>query len=187
MADESDLLLQLLIQGLKPGAAEAIANDAGNKFGTALNAVNAKLLALHETQSRLLLASDINRVQKQIDEERKKGKIIEGLINDQVKSYERAQKAAERAAGEGDRHFRSTLALMRDIKIVGMGAVDTLSNLWSSFKHVGEEVIRTSQVYGSLKGSIESLRTATNGEVANMDLILARNRATQKELELTDR
>lgn len=207
-ASDDDLLLQLLIKGLQPGAAEAIANDAGNKFSSAMQAVNAKLLSLHETQGRLLLSSDINRVQKQINEEQKKGRIIQGLIDEQAKAYERAnaaaqksadeqlkayeklQKAAEKEASREQNPFAGIMGSLQGVKnvlhISEMIASSVEAGV-AKFFELSEAIIRTTQVYGSLKGSIEDAQRATGDEVSKMDLIIAKNKASQLEMNLTDR
>lgn len=64
--------------------------------------------------------------------------------------------------------------------------IELAEQAWEKFKSLGEELARTSRVYGSLKGSIDDLRAATKGEVSDMDLILAKNRAFQKDLALTE-
>ncbi len=54
------------------------------------------------------------------------------------------------------------------------------------FKELGEAIVKNAQIYGSLKGSIDKLREATNGEIADVDLITLKNRAFAKDLNLTD-
>lgn len=54
------------------------------------------------------------------------------------------------------------------------------------FEQLGEQIVKNAEIYGSLKGSIDKLREATNGEIADVDLITLKNRAFEKDLKLTD-
>lgn len=111
------------------------------------------------------------------------------VANEARKAHEEAERAKARASKEAaEEHAKRWEMSFHKLGVIV--ASKELLGFFSEMGHkvfeLGEEINRTSQIYDSLKGSIEGLREATNGQVADIDLILAKNDAFQKDLKLTD-
>lgn len=65
-------------------------------------------------------------------------------------------------------------------------AYEVIAHGFETFKSLAESITKTINIYGALKGSIDAMREATGGQVADIDLITTKNRAFQKDLQLTD-
>lgn len=179
---EGDVVLRLLIKGAEPGEIERLASLTGQQLQAELLKSNAKIRELQEQHNRLYIAADRKRVADQIKLEQDRAKAVAQLYSEEEKALARLNAEREKAAAQQSQ----SLADLAHLREVGLGVKDTIVGAWERFHQFGEEIIRTTQIYGSLKGSIDEMRKATGGEVADIDLITAKNRALQKDLILTD-
>jgi len=168
VANDGDILLRLALKGIDPAEAEQLAGMTEDQLGGAMAGVYESLRILHAKAKAA-----------QTDEEAQ-------AIADQIKEVQKYGRAAEAVAKDSETNWARVAASMRDGIIVGEALFSSIEGGYEKFKHLAEEVIHVSEVYGSLKGSIEGMRLATNGQVADIDLITTRNRAMMKDLTLTD-
>lgn len=181
MAD-GDVVLRLLIKGVEPSEIERMASLTGQQLVQEASKINARVRELQDQHNRLYIAADRKRVQEQIKAEQERGKAVQQLYAEEEKALARLNLEREKGAA----HQSQSLADLAHLTEVGRAAGESILGTWERFHQFGEEIIRTTQIYGSLKGSIDEMRKATGGEVADIDLITAKNRALQKDLTLTD-
>lgn len=103
-----------------------------------------------------------------------------------VKPPDRADvdKAAQQTSAMLLQHLDSM-----DKKVQGISRKMSLSFLASiagQAKQFADEMIRTTNVFNSFTGSLEGMRQASQGQIRDFDLILARNRAVQMEFKPTE-
>lgn len=175
MADAEDLLIKLSFRGEDPAEIEALAQKSGDELRDAMAAQYGKLKAAYVGYKQAETDEARKFIAEQIKLEEDKGKTIERIL----KATESAQKE----------HYSVLLANIAHMKEAAEGmhmAFEAISGAFERFKGFAEDSIRMTQIYDSLKGSIEGMRDATHGAVTDVDLITTRNRAMLKELVLTD-
>lgn len=120
-------------------------------------------------------------------------KMAQRQEKEEARLAEAAEKAAkalareqEIAANKATNAWRGWLEVLENVTTTMTGVVSVMQFGWQKFVQFGEEIVRDTQIYEGLHGSIDAMREATQGEVADIDLVSAKNRGFQKELKLTD-
>lgn len=171
------VLLSLGIRGMDPAEVRRLGQMTGDQLSNELRTVYARLEALHKAHKAATTAEEAKSVQAQIKEQQKLGQSVEKIVKQQ-------QVALNKLSGS----WRRVLEDLENITTIaqGMGgAINSMGALWSKFKDLGQEVIRTSNIFNALEGSILDAKIASAGQIANMDLMLAKNKAAQMDLALT--
>lgn len=127
------------------------------------------------------------RAAKQADAEiQRMGRAQSAAIAENARRDAAAARQAERLAKER----RSSMSLLiQDLS----HASNIAQNVWGvigagkdRFNQLRDEIIRTTNVFNSFTGSVQRAADATDGTVSNMDLIIAKNRAMEMDLELSE-
>ncbi len=179
MAVNDDVLIRLVIKGLDPSEVTRLANQTGGQLAAEMGKHFVKLTELHALSKQKLEAEERKSVNEQIKEHQK-------LLDAAKKVYNSVEKEATKAANESMNAWRRAMNDLKNIVVVGAGAVTFWQNVIGKAKDLGDESARLTNIYGSLKGSIDEMVRATDGQISNTDLILTKNRAVEKELQLTD-
>ncbi len=175
MASTDDILLRLVIRGMDPSEVKRLADQTYGQLKTESAKHIEELARLHKQKSQEMDENTKKQVDSQIKAQQKLLQNVQQLMRQQ-------EIEVNRAAASWDRW----LERMENITTVMRGVFDAVGGGLERFHNLSEEIIRTTQIYNSLTGSIEEMRLATEGEVSNIDLIAAKNRGQQKELQLTD-
>lgn len=187
---DEKIFMQLVLRGIDPDEASRIASQAGDQLVGEQQKLNQKIVGLVKDQSKATEKEKLDSIQRQLKEEESKYKAVAKMIAEEERAAKSLQAVHEKAAEKAREMERDTLANLAHIKEIAEGihgGFEMILGGYEKVKQFAEEVIRTTQVYDSLKGSINGLREATEGEVADMDLIIVKNRATQAGLELSDK
>lgn len=192
---QSKFLLDQLT-ALHRGATEAQTADVLNqiqreikarqtKLATVTTLIDAEAKAAEKAAAAAQKAADDNIKQLQ-----KNFEFAMRLANQKEREDEKQAAAAKKLADDAAKAAHDNAELhVQAFTAIAVGAEATFSVIeagWGKFKELGEQIIKNAQIYGSLRGSIDSLREATGGEVADIDLITTKNRAFEKDLKLTD-
>jgi hypothetical protein len=175
MADKDDILLKLVVRGMDPAEVKRLADQTYGQLKTEAARHIDALTALHRERAQAMDDATKKRVDEQIRAETKATDAIAKLMRQQEIEVNRVRNAWGRA-----------LEHMENITVVASGAWAAISGGAGRIKAAGDEIDRLTNIYGSLKGSIDTMREATAGEVADIDLITTKNRAFAKDLQLTD-
>jgi hypothetical protein len=98
-------------------------------------------------------------------------------------------KAAESAKQVADAQRALASQNLEDFKnaiVIARNVAAAFQFVASQAVQLGNDIDRLTNVYGSLKGSIDEMREASAGEISDYDLITTKNRALEKDLKLTD-
>jgi hypothetical protein len=178
----NDIVMKLVLQGVNPAEAQRVAASSVAQLERELAASLARQVEAHRKAAEATTNEAKKAAAAEVKEATNKSKQLIGVM----KTVEREMK---RAANASTNAWRRTLEDLENISTIMMG----MKSLWgtaaggiSTIKRMGDEISRVTQINGSLQGSIDALRRATGGEVADLDLILSKNRAVAKELRLTD-
>lgn len=167
-----DVVLRLILKGQEPG-------EAARMIGLSTRAIEAELNASIARQSEAFRRA----AEAQTAEARKQAKAEIKEHQDKTKAIVQAIKEVERTQTAS---WRTTLNDLKNVTVVAAGAWSVISGGAGRLKALGDSIATTTNIYGSLKGSIDSMREASKGQIADIDLITTKNRAAQKELQLTD-
>lgn len=175
MATEDQILLKLVIKGMDPSEVSALAQSTQGELNAKIKTYLDQLVVLHKAANEATTKDAKAAAQDQID-----------IIEKQVDAVGKVGRAHEIAANRASSEWRRTAEDLENITTVARGVIDVMSEGWEKFKKYGEEIAKDAEVYKGLHGSIEQMREATHGTVSDIDLISAKNRGYQKELQLTD-
>ncbi len=169
---------------------------AGRAAATAAKIAAAEVAQAQKAEERAALGK--LRAAKQADAEiQRMGRVQAAAIAENARRDERAAEAfaiaerkkareAEIAANKVKNSWHRTMEDLENFTIVAQGAWGIISGGFSRFKALSEEIINTTSVFSSLKGSIDGARDAVQGTVSDMDLIISKNAAMSAGLELSD-
>src|SRR6185503_3906478 len=178
-ASDNDVVLRLILRGQDPGEAARFARMSIDGVRAELAAGTAKI---DEAFKRSYEA--------QGKEAQKAAKLEIRESQDKVRAIVGALKEIEREQAKSSRqisfNWRRTMEDLENLTVVATGAWNTIMGGAARMKALGDETARVTNIYGSLKGSIDKMREASGGQIADIDLITTKNRAVQKELALTD-
>ncbi len=175
MPTEDQILLKLVIKGMDPAEVQQLAASTQGELNARIKAYLDQLVVLHKQANDATTKSAKDTAQEQIKD-----------LQDQVDAVNKVQRAHEIAANRAASEWRRTAEDLENITTVARGVIDVMTEGWERFKRFGEEIIVDTKIYEGLRGSINQMREATRGEVADIDLISAKNRGFAKELTLTD-
>lgn len=118
------------------------------------------------------------------------GRLQSQAIAENARRDAEAVKAVEKARAEAARaaqiNWRQWLEIGENAVTVYRGILDAIGMVASKARQFGEEIIATTNVFGSLQGSIESARQATQNTVSDMELIKSKNAAMAAGLDLSE-
>jgi len=175
MPSEDTILLKLVIKGMDPAEVQQLAASTQGELNARTKTYLDQLVAMHKQANEATSKDAKAAAQQQID-----------VLEKQLDAVTKVGRAHEIAANRASNEWRRTAEDLENITTVATGAIEVMMAGWERFKRVGEEIVKDTQIYQGLKGSIDQMREATKGEVADIDLISAKNRGYQKELKLTD-
>jgi hypothetical protein len=175
MATEDQILLKLVISGQSPAEVQALAAATQGQLNEKLRGYLDQLTQLHVQAAAAQTAEAVKASKAAIDAAEK-----------QVDTVGKVMRANEIAANRSENAWKSTLRVMESIAISTEFMFNIVGEGLSKFSELGEAITKVTNVYGSLKGSIDEMREASAGEISDMDLILTKNRAMEKDLTLTD-
>lgn len=173
--EDNNVLLKLVVKGMDPAEVKRLAEQTYGQLKADAAQHIEKLVSFHRQKQHEMDEDVKKRIDEQIKAETKALDSVQKLMRQQ----EIAANAARNAWGRALEH-------MENVTVVAQGAWAAISGGAAKFKAVGDEIDRLTNIYGSLKGSIDEMREATAGEVADIDLITTKNRAFAKDLQLTD-
>jgi len=176
MPTEDNILLKLIIQGQSPEEIARLAASTQGQLNDRIKVYLDHLTELHRQAAQAQTAEEQKKTQQMIDSAEK-----------QVETVQKVMRANEIAANRSSNAWRRTLEDMENIVVVAAGLKAGFEAVVGKAITLGDEIDKLTNVYGSLKGSIDEMRTATAGEVSDYDLIVTKNRAAQMELNLTDK
>lgn len=176
--DSEKILFQLAIKGADPAQVDAAARLTSEQLNRSMRIGYDKLRKLHAELEKDLTADKVKGVNARIKEEEKILAVMEKI-----------RRASEIQSNKENNPFAGIMGSLQGVKnvlhISGLIAESVGAGI-EKFQQLAAEIVRTTQVYGALKGSIEAAKIATGGEVANLDLIIAKNKSAQLEMNLTD-
>lgn len=188
MADLTDnqVLLRLVIKGMDPAEVQALADETYGQLKTDaaqhIDALTAAYKAASDAQARIAKDSADTRAQADSDAADEK-------IDAETKALDAVTKLMRQQEIEANKARGAWHGIMEDLEnitTVARGAFDVMAGGFDRLKELGESIATTTNIYGALKGSIDEMRESTEGEVADIDLIEAKNRGFQESLHLTD-
>ncbi len=160
MADD-DIVLKLVIKGQDPSEITRLANETAGRLADESAKHIGKMTDLHK-------------------------KAAQDRENTTKETADSEIKAILRVEAQHKSSMDATLERMKNVTIIAQGLVSAFKAQANAAFQLGEDIDRLTNVYGSLKGSIDEMRTATAGEVSDYDLITTKNRAMLMDLKLTD-
>jgi len=175
MATEDQILLKLVIKGSDPSEIEQLARSTQGELNAKIKAYLDQLTQFHQQANAAQTADAVVAAQQQID-----------AVEKQIDTVSKVQRANEIAANRSENAWKSTLRVMESIAVTWEFTQSLIEGGIAKFGELGESIARVTEVHESLKGSIDSMREASAGEISDMDLILTKNRAMEKDLELSD-
>ncbi len=175
MPGNDDIVLKLIIKGMDPAEIIRLAQETSGRLAQESAVHINKLTQLHREAAQAQSDAQKKAVDEEIKEQTK--------LLDAIQKIERQREiVANRAKGAMDR----MLERLENVTTVATGLISAFKAQANAAFQLGEDIDRLTNVYGSLKGSIDEMRDATRGEVSDYDLIATKNRALEKELKLTD-
>jgi hypothetical protein len=175
MPAEQDVLLRLVIKGMDPAEIAKLAQMTAGQLQDQMAVHLIKLTQLHKQQANEQMKIEKDKIAAQIKEEQK-------LLHEVLKVH----RATEIATNRANAQWRMMMKTMSELTLITRGVWDIVTGGANRFKAFGDEMIRTTNIFGSLKGSIDGMRDASEGQIADIDLIRAKNKAMLSDLELTD-
>jgi len=173
---EDQILLKLVIQGQSPDEIHRLAAQTQGKLNDEMKVLIDHLTQLHRDAAREQSAEDAAKTKKMMDNAEK-----------QISVVNQVMRANEAAAAKTTTAWKEALEVSKNMIITARGMYDVITGGLGRLKALGDEIDRLTNVYGALRGSIDEMRTASKGEISDYDLITTKNRAFEKELELTDK
>lgn len=201
MATEDDIVLRLVIKGMDPAEVMQLVQSTQGDLNIQMGRKLDELTALHKQANEAQTKETKKRIAEEMKDAQQEIASIMQVQKAQGDYYKAQEKAAKAAADEivrankdiakaekeaAEARAANTITIAASITAV-KSAIDLISGGFGKFQALGEELVRVTNIYGSLKGSIDEMRDATGGEVADIDLITAKNRAFEKDLKLTDK
>jgi hypothetical protein len=175
MATEDQILLKLIIKGMDPAEIMALAQSTQGDLNLRIAQYLDKLVNLHRAANEATTKLAKQSAQDQIKE-----------VEKQIDVINKVARAQELAANRANASFRGMMEHLENLTIVATGAWNAISGGVGRLKELGDSVDRVTNIYSSLRGSIDEMREASAGEIADIDLITTKNRAFEKDLHLTD-
>ncbi len=175
MPGNDDVVLKLIIKGQDPAEIQRLAAETSGRLASESAQHIKRLTDLHKAAAEEQSAAMKKAIDSEIKESQK--------LLDAIQKIERQREImANRATASWDR----MLERLENITVVARGVFDVIQAGAQRFVNLGNEIDRVTNVYGSLKGSIDEIREASKGEISDIDIISAKNRAFAKDLMLTD-
>lgn len=176
---EDNILLRLVVKGMEPGEASRVSRMTATEMEAELNASLARQVSAHKAAADAQGATAQKAAKAEVREALDKTREVVGAL--QIMEREQA-----RAARGMSSNWRRVAEDLENLTVVATGAWGIIAGGAGRLKALGDSVAQTTNIYGSLKGSIDEMREASRGQIADIDLITTKNRAAQKELQLTD-
>lgn len=183
---DNQVLLRLIIRGMDPAEVAALAQETYGQLKTEA-AQHIDALTDYYKQSvaaQARIAKDSTDQQAQADKD-----AIDEKIAGETRALDAVTKLMRQQEIEANKARGAWHGIMEDLEnitTVATGAFKIMSEGFERLKAGAEEIIKDTNIYNSLTGSIDEMRIATDGAVANIDLISAKNRGLEKDLKLTD-
>jgi hypothetical protein len=179
-ASTDDIVMRLILKGQEPAEAARMARMPVEamraEYAAGVQKIQAAFTGLYEATTKEAQKAAKAEVKLQQDKTRQ---VVAAL-----KEIEREHAKATKTMSS---NWRRTLEDLENATIVAQGLVGGFQTIASSAKHLGEEIIRTTNIFQSLTGSIDDARAATDGTVSDMELITAKNAAMSAGLQMSDR
>lgn len=183
---DNQVLLRLIIKGMDPAEVAALAQETYGQLKTEA-AQHIDALTDYYKQSvaaQARIAQDSTDQQAQADKD-----AIDEKIAGETRALDAVTKLMRQQEIEANKARGAWHGIMEDLEnitTVATAAFKIMSDGFERLKAGAEEIIKDTNIYNSLTGSIDEMRIATDGAVANIDLISAKNRGLEKDLKLTD-
>lgn len=211
MATTAETLLKLTIKGVDPSEAQRIASSSTAGVEAAFRESMERQAALYKIASETQNAQARAYAQRELSERQSQATALLGVIKQsqaQEQAMSRAHSAAliedARRTAEKTREFEEStrgaasafapksggglLQQAKDFRETGETIAEYGFVVYEAFKkleELGEAVAHVTEINNHFKGSIDDLREATGGEISDMDLMIAKNRAAAGNLKLT--
>ncbi len=189
ISSEDNIVLKLGIKGVDPAEARAIAQQGAAGLEAAFKESMARQQALYVDQSRAMEAAAKAHAASMTGFAQSTAAAVNAAMASQTDEVNRWSRALSDSA-----HAAEVFSTVKDIAVEG----------FEKLKELGEQIIRTSEIFGSLRpnelsgggaglvsrifgGPVEiaDARAAVYGAVSDIDLIMSKNRASQLDLDLT--
>lgn len=175
MATEDQILLKLIIKGMDPSEVQALADSTQGDLNAKIKVYLDQLVGLYAQKNAAVTKDAKASAQDQID-----------AITAQVDAVNKVGRAHEIAANRASGAWHQVMEDLENITTVATGAWKVINEGYEHFKAFGEQIVRDTLINNALKGSIDQMRVATQGAIADIDLIAAKNRGYAKDLQFTD-
>ncbi len=179
-AASEDVVMRLILKGQEPAEAARFARmgiDAVRaEYQAGTQKIQEAFKASHEAQTK--------EAQKAAKDQIRESQQATKAVVSALKELEREQARVARGMSTS---WRRTMEDLENLTTVTRGAIDLYGNIKDRVGAFAEEVARTTQIFQSHHVSIEEAKVAVDGTVSSMDLIIAANKATQLELNLTSK
>lgn len=220
---KDDIVVKLSVKGVDPSEAKRLADSSAGQIEQELRASLQRQQEAYANAARVMSAQGQAYAKQEIAEAQNRTKQLQAAYQMQtaaakqadaeIQKMGKAQAAAmvenaareKTAIEEKDRALREHIETMRAVTETAAIWYEAIKGGYEKLKQFGEEVIRTSKVFASLRGEggaelkqqgfitsifggpeeLQSARAATEDVVSDMDLIMAKNRAAQLDLDLT--
>ncbi len=168
MAADDDIVLKIVIKGQDPSEITRLANETAGRLADESAKHIGKMTDLHKKA-----AQDQENATKE-------------ATDSEIKDAQRLQEAIKKVEAQRNASMDAMLNRMKNVTIIAQGLIQAFEGQVRSFISLGNEIDKVVNVYGSLKGGIDEIREASKGEIADIDIISAKNRAFALDLHLTD-
>ena len=179
-ASSDDIVMRLILKGQDPAEAARFARMSIDAVKAEYQAGVQKIQAAFQQSYEAQTKESQKAAKEEIRLNQQKTKEVVAAL----KEIEREQK---RVAQGISLNWRRTMEDLENLTTVVRGAFDLYGGLKAKVGAFAEEVARTTQIFQSHHVSIEEAKVAVDGTVSSMDLIIAANKATQLELNLTSK
>jgi hypothetical protein len=177
---ENEVLLKLVAKGMNPAEAQRIASQTHQALEAELRASMGRQVAAHRAAADATTKEAKKAAEAQIRETTKATQAL-------TVAFRQVEAEAKKAAASTSVSWRRTMEDLENFTVVAMGAFTVMKGGFERFKALGEEVIRTTNIFSSLKGSIDEARAAVEGTISDMDLIIGKNQLMESGLEISDK
>jgi hypothetical protein len=175
-----DIVMRLILKGQEPGEAARMARMPVEamraEYAAGVQKIQAAFTGLHAATTKEAEKAAKAEVKFQQDKTRQV-----------VAALKEIEKEQARVAKGISMNWRRTMEDLENLTVVTRGAIDLYGSIKARVGEFAEEVARTTQIFQSHHVSIEEAKVAVDGTVSSMDLIIAANKATQLELNLTSK
>lgn len=205
-----DVVIKMVLKGIDPEEAARLAAQTGQSIEAEIRASLQRQQEAYANAAQVMSAQGAAYAKQEISQSQDKTaqlvaaqKVLltaQQQADAEVQKMGRAQAAAQaedlartQAASaakiaalrsEQEAH-QSSVEVLRGVAESGLIAYEAVVQGLEKLKELGEQIVKNTQIYNSLGGSVEEAKEKLDGTVTTIDLIIARNKGAELGLKLS--